>query len=106
ARKPWGEYDPFQNSYPESWEHAGKLVDGFVDAAQDNLHRLSKQDPDPAAGLQRCRDAIAANEQIERSLAALIGKVDTLRAAPFLVTQWADVFALVLAPESGGRDGL
>ena len=101
ARKPWGEYDPFQNSYPQSWEHAGKLVDRFVDAAQDNLHRLSKQDPDPAPGLQRCRDAIAANEQIERSLAALIGKVDTLRAAPFLMTQWADALAMVQARALG-----
>src|SRR5262249_32734868 len=44
ARGPWGGDDPFRNSYPESWEQAGKLVDKFVGAAQDSLHRLSKQD--------------------------------------------------------------
>jgi hypothetical protein len=51
--------------------------------------------------LQRCRDAIAANEQIERGLTALIGKADASRAAPFLMTQWADAFAMVQAPEIG-----
>jgi hypothetical protein len=101
ARGPWGGSDPFQNSYPESWEQARKLVDRFVDAAQDSLHRLSKQDPDLAPRLQRCRDAIAANELIEQGLAAFIDKADGSRAAPFLMTQWADAFAMVQGPEIG-----
>jgi hypothetical protein len=62
---------------------------------------LSQQDPDLAPRLQRCRDAIAANEQIERSLAALIGKADVLRTAPFLMKRWADALAMVQAPEIG-----
>jgi hypothetical protein len=101
ARRPWGGGDPFQNSYPESWEQARKLVDRFVGAAQDSLHRLSKQDSDLAPRLQRYRDATAANEQIEQGLAALISKADASRAAPFLMTQWADAFAMVQAPEIG-----
>lgn len=101
ARGPWGGSDPFGNSYPESWEEAGQRVDRCVGAAQDSLHRLSKQNPDLAPPLQRCRDAIAANEQIERGLATLIGKTDALRAAPFLMTQWADVLAMVQAREIG-----
>jgi hypothetical protein len=103
ARKPWGGglYDPFCSSYPESWEEAGQRVDRFVGGAQDGVDRLRKQNPDLAPRLQRCRDAIAANEQIERGLAALIGKADALRAAPFLMTQWVDVFAMVQAPEIG-----
>jgi hypothetical protein len=103
ARGPWGGSDPFGNSYPESWEEAGQRVDRLVGAAQDNLHRLSQQNPDLAPRLQRCRDAIAANEQIERSLAALVGKADVLRAAPFLVTQWVDALTMVQAPEIGER---
>jgi hypothetical protein len=101
ARGPWGGGDAFGNSYPGSWEEAGQRVDRCVGAAQDRLHRLSKKDADLAPRLQRCRDAIAANEQIERGLAALIGKVDALRAAPFLMTQWVDVFAMVQGPEIG-----
>jgi hypothetical protein len=101
ARGPWGGSDPFGNSYPESWEEAGQRVDRYVGAAQDSLHRLSKKNEDLAPRLQRCRDAIAANEQIERSLAALIGPADAARAAPFLMTQWADVFAMVQSPEIG-----
>jgi hypothetical protein len=89
ARGPWGGSDPFGNSYPESWEQARKLVDRFVGAAQDSLHQLSKQNSDLAPRPQRYRDAIAANEQIEQGLAALIGKADASRAAPFLMTQWA-----------------
>ena len=101
ARGPWGGSDPFQNSYPESWEQARPLVDRFVDAAQDGLQRSSKQNPDLAPRLQRCRDAIAANEEIERRLATLIEKADALRAAPFRMTQWADVLAMIQAPEIG-----
>ena len=101
ARGPWGGSDPFGNSYPESWEEAGQCVDRYVSAAQDRLRHLSKQDPDLAPRLQRCRDAIAANEQIEQGLAALISKADASRAAPFLMTQWADAFAMVRAPELG-----
>jgi hypothetical protein len=101
ARGPWGGSYPFGNSYPESWEEAGQRVDRLIGAAQENLHRLSKQDPDLAPRLQRSRDAIAANEQIERGLAAFISKADASRAAPFLMTQWADAFAMVQAPEIG-----
>jgi hypothetical protein len=104
ARKPWGGglYDPFSNSYPESWEQARTLVERYISAAQDRLHHLSKQNPDPAPRLQRSRDAIAANKQIEQGLAAFISKADASRAAPFLMTQWADAFAMVQAPELGG----
>lgn len=101
ARGPWGGSDPFRNSYPESWEQARTLVDGFVGAARDNLQRLSKQDSDLAPRLQRCRDAITANERIEQGLAAFIGKADAARATPFVMTQWADAFAMVQAPEIG-----
>jgi hypothetical protein len=101
ARRPWGGGDPFSSSYPESWEQARELVDRFVGAAQDSVHQLSKQNPDLAPRPQRYRDAIAANEQIEQGLAALIGKADASRAAPFLMTQWADAFAMVQAPEIG-----
>jgi hypothetical protein len=101
ARGPWGGSDPFCSSYPESWEQARKLVDRFVGAAQGSLHQLGKQDSDLAPRLQRCRDAIAANEQIEQGLAAFISKADAARAAPFLMTQWAEAFAMVQAPEIG-----
>jgi hypothetical protein len=101
ARGPWGGIDPFQNSYPETWEQARKLVDRFVDAARENLDRLSKQNPDPAPRLQGYRDAIAANQQIEQGLEALISKVDALRGAPFLMTRWADVLTMVQAPALG-----
>src|SRR5207302_5087666 len=37
----------------------------------------------------------------ERGIAALIGKADASRAAPFLMTQWSDAFAMVQAPEIG-----
>src|SRR5262249_35549671 len=75
--------------------------DQFVGAAQDSLDRLSKPNPDLAPRLQHSRDAIAANERIEQSLATLLSKADVLRAAPFLPTQWADAYAMVQAPEIG-----
>lgn len=101
ARGPWGGSDPFGNSYPESWEEATRRIDRYIGAAQDGLDWVSKQNSDLALRPQRCRDAIAANEQIEQGIATLISKVDALRVAPFLLAQWVDALAMVQAPEIG-----